>query len=486
MIARLRHAEAGFTLVEVMVAATVLVVGVLGTVSMVDAANQDTSKNHRREIATATARDVIEATRGLPYTSLINGTTQADVQAKPGLADGDAVSGWQITRSNVQFTVTLQTCALDDANDGAGVHPAGVFCSDAIAAGAADPKPNDFSRVRVTVSWKTPRGTTESLTQSSIINNTYRGPKVTGIDPAAYVLNGSPATKTTTFSATTSAPADRIEWYTDGKYRSTGSTFPWNFGNAYGGTASGCAAIPATGPGTGNLLDGTYQIGAQAFDSSNSTFGPIYVPAKLNRCPPAAPTGLQGGRVDGSNIDLQWYPNPEDDVVGYYVYRTTSNPNQSGNFVKLTGSGGCAGLVKGKTSCSDPDTGSIANTTVYYKVAAVDLTDIDNPNSTARAGDLSTYLQVTTNNRAPGTPVIYDASTYGTLFWYQVTDPDNGDAVDFYRIYRDGQLYDTWDYVSGPYVLWTDPDTGGTSHTYYVTAVDTHLKPSANSNTVTK
>jgi Tfp pilus assembly protein PilV len=483
VIHRLRRAEAGFSLVEVMVAATVLVIGVLGTVSMVDAASNTTSKNNRREIATATARDVVEAVRGLPYASIMNGTAQAEVQAQAGLADGDPASGWQIKRSNVQFTVALEACALDDANDGAGSHDptiSGAFCSDAIPAGTADKKPNDFSRVRLTVSWKTPRGSTDSVTQSSIVNNTYRGPKVTGISPPDLAINTNTSSPVA-FTATTAPAAYLIEWYVDGKYRGSGSSLSWKIGTAYGG--SPCPPPPSNGPGSANLIDGTYQIGAQGFDRANTTFGPTYVSARLNRCRATAVTGLHGGRTYAANhIELEWHPNIEDDIRGYYVYRSLNGVDYSKDVV----SGTCAGLIAGRTNCYDIDSPAIAGQTVYYKLVAVDLSDVDNPGSLREGDVMATGLAVTTTNNAPGTPVIHDALSAGTISWAPVSDPDPGDKVDFYRVYRDGVLKDTYASTSAASIVWTDPDTGGVTHSYYVTAVDTHLRPSANSNTVTR
>ena len=98
-------------------------------------------------------------------------------------------------------------------------------------------------------------------------------------------------------------------------------------------------------------------------------------------------------------------------------------------------------------------------------------------------------MTVATGNRAPATPSIGSAGTYGTIGWYAVTDPDRGDSVDFYRIYRDGQAlsnrYDVID-ASGDPLVWTDGNPGGTTHTYYVVAVDTRLAESAFSNAVTR
>jgi fibronectin type 3 domain-containing protein len=100
---------------------------------------------------------------------------------------------------------------------------------------------------------------------------------------------------------------------------------------------------------------------------------------------------------------------------------------------------------------------------------------------------------VPASNTAPGVPSIASATTFGTIYWNQTTDPNSGDSVDYYRIYRDGtglaNRYDVIDnvpYPSTSYVLWTDPNTGGTTHTYRVTSVDTHAAESAMSNSVTR
>jgi prepilin-type N-terminal cleavage/methylation domain-containing protein len=61
-------------------------------------------------------------------------------------------------------------------------------------------------------------------------------------------------------------------------------------------------------------------------------------------------------------------------------------------------------------------------------------------------------------------------------------DPDTGDSVEMYRIYRDGQRYDT---VGGSTSSYIDSNPGGTTHSYYVTAVDTHMEESTPTSTVT-
>ena len=59
--------ERGFTMVEVIVAGLILVVGVLSLVALVDAANGATTSNKQREAATNLAREVIENSGTVSY-----------------------------------------------------------------------------------------------------------------------------------------------------------------------------------------------------------------------------------------------------------------------------------------------------------------------------------------------------------------------------------------------------------------------------------
>src|SRR3954471_16158567 len=103
-----RARESGSTLVEIMVAIVVLLIGVLGSVALVDAANRTSSTTRARESATNLARSVLEAARSLPYASLTPASAAAGVQADPGLADTDpGTAGWQVQRRNITLTITL-------------------------------------------------------------------------------------------------------------------------------------------------------------------------------------------------------------------------------------------------------------------------------------------------------------------------------------------------------------------------------------------
>src|SRR6476661_2871283 len=98
--------QRGFALVEVMVAAAILVIGVLGVLAMIDAANATTGKNKLREGATNVARELIENVDDLPYSAIDPSTLVATLQAKPGLANASGGASWVVTRRGHTYTLT--------------------------------------------------------------------------------------------------------------------------------------------------------------------------------------------------------------------------------------------------------------------------------------------------------------------------------------------------------------------------------------------
>lgn len=109
------------TLVEVMTAMVILLVGVLGVLSTLDTANAVTSENLARDGATGLAREQLERARGLPYADLANSTTIASALSS-GLADSDAsvVATFTSRRRGVTYRTTIESCVLDDPSDGIG------------------------------------------------------------------------------------------------------------------------------------------------------------------------------------------------------------------------------------------------------------------------------------------------------------------------------------------------------------------------------
>ncbi len=122
-----RSGEDGFTIIEVIVAMVLLVVGVLGMVVMVEGSASSTSRTTAREQATNVARELVERSREVPYSRT---TTSAAPAALAGaLPETPAVSGttFSVRRRNIDYTINVHACSIDDPTDGAGVGDT-TFC----------------------------------------------------------------------------------------------------------------------------------------------------------------------------------------------------------------------------------------------------------------------------------------------------------------------------------------------------------------------
>src|SRR5215213_8153579 len=232
MAARARpSSQAGFTLIEVLVAMLILLVGVLGVVTMVDGANAVTSKTKAREGGTAIARSIIEVSRSIRYRDLTQASLEAALETRPTLVDSQpSVTGYTIRSRNIEYQLTLTVCSLDDPKDELGVRPAGtLFCTDSDGPGATprDRNPDDYKRVRVRLDWTT-RATAHSVTQTSSIINPVGGlgPTVTGLTMTSPLssstdevrIEGSSASpiNSATFAAITSGFAAELTWSVNG------------------------------------------------------------------------------------------------------------------------------------------------------------------------------------------------------------------------------------------------------------------------------
>jgi type IV pilus assembly protein PilV len=121
---RFADREDGFTLVEVLIAMVVLIIGVLGTFTMIEGGLASTARTAARDQGTNLARDLVERSRQAAYTNLTNGLAPATVRAT--LPSSDAVtalsgSTFKVTRRNVVYTVTVFACSIDSPTDGIGV-----------------------------------------------------------------------------------------------------------------------------------------------------------------------------------------------------------------------------------------------------------------------------------------------------------------------------------------------------------------------------
>jgi prepilin-type N-terminal cleavage/methylation domain-containing protein len=487
---RLRSDDRGFTLVEVLVAILILLVGVLGVVAMVDGANAVTSKTKAREGGTNIARSVIEVSRSIRYRDLTADELLLALSGRPGLADTSTAPGYTISQRGIDYRMTLTVCSLDDPKDGLGDLPAGVvFCADTdrLSGGSpSDLNPDDYKRVRVTLDWRT-RGSDASVTQTSSIIN-----PVGGLGPSVAGLAMTYPTSTTsdqvrietdvdyaTFAASTSIPAAGVTWSVSGdaQGRADGGpqnwTFRWDLDKPNGDIA---------------YHDCTYVIQADGFDEQGRAGAPRALTVILNRRAPLAVGDFDGGRNGKGQVDLQWTASPECDVEGYRVYR--SSTDDFATATQVTCADQDRQTYTTKTTCIDDPP---AADQLYYWVRAVDtLAD-----ASLREGDLS-RLVVEGTNLVPQAPTNLRSCVGGgfepclgpdgdpvppgviVIGWDQPTDPDG--TVAFYRVYRDGTDYSNRHgtfYWTGGNIAWSEHAPDDQAHTYYITAVDNDFGESA-------
>lgn len=496
--------ERGFTLVELLVAIFILLVGLLGVVAMIDRANAETSRTKSREGATSLGRTVVEISRGIPYDELDGVNVITTINAKPGLDDADAgTAGHQIDSRNFRYTVAVTTCSLDDPRDGLGEHEAPVtYCTDTDTLPAGDPvhdrNPDDYKRVIVATTWRPGHATsTRTARQTGLIPNPVGGlgPSVVALDPISpnsQVLNAANTNNGTldaSYQVTTSRPPGEVSWSINGVRQgtATGSGTVWNFDwNLDATRADGSLKYP----------DCTYIVEAKAFDDKGRAGSPKALTVTLNRMRPVRPTGFSGGRNgNGNRVDLEWVSNPECDVLGYRVYRQV---NGTGETLVCDTVGG----DPNDTTCRDEPGPAPASGLAEYRVVAIDKDD----GGTTVEGGSTAWLPIVEGNPPPTPPSNLvgclggvpgcndiDGNPAGTdspvLTWDAASDPGGISAgILYYRIYRDddgdgvatyGDRYSVFYPTTGKPLVWIDSKPGAGGHSYWVTAVDTLYGESA-------
>ena len=133
---------------------------------------------------------------------------------------------------------------------------------------------------------------------------------------------------------------------------------------------------------------------ADAFDSQDRAGTPRARTVILNRRVPVAPEDFGGGRNGSSGfVDLQWVQNPECDVKGYRVYRSSTD-GVLGSAITCIGE--TTDITEGIKCLDDPPAGW-----QFYTVVALDL---PTGSSTPREGNPSTQIAVGDPSGRPPEP----------------------------------------------------------------------------------
>src|SRR5437660_1289529 len=117
------RAQTALTLVETMVAATLLLVGLLGTVKLIDVASSSQGDAKAREGATSLARELLEDAHQTGFTqigaagwitsplaNLANDTNTTNTVTTPTSSSVRTT----LTRRAISYTATVSWCSVDD------------------------------------------------------------------------------------------------------------------------------------------------------------------------------------------------------------------------------------------------------------------------------------------------------------------------------------------------------------------------------------
>jgi type II secretory pathway pseudopilin PulG len=465
--------EGGFTMIETLIAAFVLAVGIGGLFGMLSISVKATGSSRAREGATNLAQEILEDARTIPYAQLSPTDIVSELQTMNGLANTSGTSTWQITRRGYTYTITASECSIDDPKDKFGKHDS-TFCADSNKEGteAEDSQPADMKRITVDVTWpargRSPRvHEVETLTAAGqTVGLTASGLKLLSPSveqPTAPVISSATITELE-FVVTTTASAAAVEWTLEGARQSpapvkkTESTTEWVFK----------WAIP-----TSTVSDGTYQVGAQAVDATGVYGPPVSISVTLARIVPAAPKGIEGGfntiTVGGKSeevAEFQWLANAEKNVTGYRVYYVPGGSEKH----KLI----CETATKTLT-CVDTEPPKPTSPNLTYEIVALYHRAEGKPPALSSEVFEGTGASFTIEGGpppAPATPPTLGAKKEADgsvkLTW---TAPGGSPAVSFYRVYRGSSEY-SGRYAEVPASATTFTDTNAsTTHSYWVTAV---------------
>jgi prepilin-type N-terminal cleavage/methylation domain-containing protein len=491
-------AEGGFTLIEVLIAAVVLVIGLTALFGLVDNSVKASFSTRSREGATNLARQILEDAHTIPYSEVSPGSITEQLQAMQPASTQLSTSPWKVRQRGVTYTVKVSECPIDDPKNGWGKHlnssGENLFCKDpgekeweakeATEGKTEDPQPENLKRITVEVTWVA-KGRSpvvrqaETLTAAgesvglSAYNLQLSTPVMAAPWTATTPVITEPSVTELVFTVSSPKGTTAMVWSLEGNRQTPEPTqtekegLTWTF------------SWPITG-----VSDGTYKITAQSINATGVIGPPITIAVTLIRGTPAAPKAIVGGfntvNVSGTAkrvVELQWQANVERNVIGYRVFRPPSR--------ELACPESLATLSL-SVKCIDLNPPSPTASNLTYEVVALYRKAGSKPgeplSETVSEGPAASFT-VTGGEPPPAGPnapetLKLDKNADGsvTLSW---AAPKSGPEVAFYRIYRGSTDYTSRYDVTGSGTTTTYNDTDATEeHSYWVTAVSKNLTES--------
>src|SRR3989344_621496 len=125
-------AEAGFSIVQILIAAAILVLASLSVLSLLEFALKVVAENKLRTGAVTIANEIVETIHNLPY---------SEVGTVGGIISGSMPQEDTVLLNRATYTVTTSVTFIDDPFDGT------------VAAGS-DTLGNDYKQIRISIEWQ--------------------------------------------------------------------------------------------------------------------------------------------------------------------------------------------------------------------------------------------------------------------------------------------------------------------------------------------
>ncbi|HEY4428822.1 MAG TPA: prepilin-type N-terminal cleavage/methylation domain-containing protein [Solirubrobacteraceae bacterium] len=484
--------EAGFTLIEVLVASVILAIGITALFALVDSSVKASFSTRAREGATSLARQVLEDAHTLPYSQMSPTSITEQLQGFEGLKPKQpAPAAWQVSQRGITYTISVKECAIDDPKNNYGEHTNAAgekpFCNDpgekewpAVAGEEKDPLPENLKRITVDVTWVA-KGRSpdvrevETLTAAgeavglSAYNLKLSQPTVK--NPTAPLITEKAVTQLV-FTVSSPKGTTGMIWSLEGSHQTPAPTE----------TESGGTGWTFTWPITG-ISDGTYKVTAQAVNATGVVGPPDTIAVTLIRGTPGGPSGIQGGfntvNVGGKPqriAELQWHANSERNVIGYRVYDASHHLICPASLSELSLAVTCADFT---VKSAEPQPSATYTVVALYRPVAANGETLSSELISEGSATSFTVVGGEPPPAGPNAPenlkLVKNADGSVTLSW---AAPKSGAGeVSFYRIYRGSSNYASRYDVTGA-TTYTDKDATE-EHSYWVTAVNTKLTESA-------